>query len=153
MRKVSTYLSAATIGLLLMASCSSDDNTPDQEPIEENHLLGQWDLNTADIKLYVNGELQQEMNDVSTEEIGAVQFDFKEDGTVDYVFSDEEGSESSTGTYQKNGDNLTITIDNDPQTFEIHLNNSNNLHLFLEEEETYQEMLLKTEVTFKFVKM
>lgn len=152
MRKISIYLSAVAIGMVTLVSCSSDDNTPDQEPID-NHLLGKWNLNTADVKIYVNDQLQQEMNDVPAEEIGAVQFDFKEDGTVDYAFSDEEFSEEITGTYEKNGNILTITIDNEPQTFEILLSDSNNLHLYLEEEETYQEMLLRTEAVFKFIKM
>lgn len=152
MRKISIYLSAVAIGMVTLVSCSSDDNTPDQEPID-NHLLGKWNLNTADVKIYVNDQLQQEMNDVPAEEIGAVQFDFKEDGTVDYAFSDEEFSEEITGTYEKNGNILTITIDNEPQTFEILLYDSNNLHLYLEEEETYQEMLLRTEAVFKFIKM
>lgn len=151
MKRIYSYLFIAAVGLFGLTSCSSDDNTPIQET---DYLLGKWDLNTLDIKLWADGEVYQEMEDFPVEGSLTMQFDFRADNTVEYYFYEFEDGDTrqGTGTYQRNGSNLTITID-DEADFEILLNDANNLHLGTIDEYEYQGIQFKDEVNLKFIKM
>lgn len=151
MKRIYSYLFIATVGLFGLASCSSDDNAPTIE--ETNHLLGKWNLNTISLKITIDGEVYQEMEDLPVEGLTTMQFDFRADNTVEYYFNEDNEVEEGIGTYQKNGNNLTITIDNDPQTFVVLLNDESNLHFGISEEYEYEGMEVKEEVQFKFIKM
>lgn len=154
MKRIYSYLFIGTIGLFGLASCSSDDNTP----VVHDPIVGKWDLKTMDMKFTANEEVYLEMEDFSVEGLLVMQFDFKADNTVEYYAEneDEEGNtvvDSHTGTYAKDGDSVTITINNEPQTFSILMLDSTDLHLFTSEEYTFEEVDYLDEVTFKFKKM
>ncbi|HLW41883.1 MAG TPA: lipocalin family protein, partial [Flavobacterium sp.] len=120
---------------------------------ETNHLLGKWNLNTISLKITIDGEVYQEMEDLPVEGLTTMQFDFRADNTVEYYFNNNDEIEEGIGTYQRNGNNLTITIEGEPADFEILLSDANNLHLGIEDEYEYQGLQLKEEITFKFLKM
>ena len=61
--------------------------------------------------------------------------------------------EEDTGTYQRNGINLSIIFENEPATFEIVNINAQNLHLKLTEERTTGGVRYKEEIEQKFIKM
>lgn len=151
MKKTIFYLSAVALNLFILTSCSNDDNAP--EPQTQDNLIGKWNLNTISVKISVDGEVVQDIVDQPAEGSMTMQFDFKTDNTVDYYFGDEEGTEEGKGTYQKNGNNLTITIDNEPATFVITLNDKTNLHFGNSDEYEEQGYLIKEEIGFKFIKM
>ncbi|HLW41029.1 MAG TPA: hypothetical protein VKY82_01515, partial [Flavobacterium sp.] len=72
MKRIYSYLFIATVGLFGLASCSSDDNAPTIE--ETNHLLGKWNLNTISLKITIDGEVYQEMEDLPVEGLTTMQF-------------------------------------------------------------------------------
>ena len=150
MKRIYSYLFIAAVGLFGLTSCSNDDNAPVQEP---NHLIGKWNLNALDIKISIDGEVFEEIEDFPVEGSMVMQFDFKADNTVEYYFNNDDGVEEGVGTYQRNGNNLTITIEGEPADFEILLSDANNLYHGIMEEYEYQGMLVGEEITFKFLKM
>lgn len=146
-----------SISSLLITSCDKND---DETPIaQKDYLIAKWDLKKVDIKISVDGEVVQEMEDYDTTAEMTMQFDFKEDKSVSlYQYypatEDSEAEEFTyTGTYTRNGNILDITIDGDKVNFEISLNDENNLHLANELEETYEGMVIKQNMTYKFTKM
>src|SRR5690554_2292350 len=157
MKRFYSYLFIATVGLLGLVSCSSDDNsTPEKKEVDP--IVGKWELKTMDLKIYENGEVYLEFEDESVEGLLVFEFDFKEDNTVDFTSgnlnqSGEMETNSETGTYVKNEDNVTITIEGEPETFSILKLNSSELHLFVTDEYSSGEMEYIDEITFKMVKM
>lgn len=148
-----TTLLLASLGLFLFSSCSSDDNSTIVEPQPVNHLLGAWKLNTMSIKISQDGEVLLEQIDVPTEGQVTWEYDFNEDLTVDYVIATDGQSEKGTGTYTVTDSSLTITIQDEPQTFEITTLNAENLYLkFSEEEEIQEGFLVNIEMEQKFIR-
>lgn len=147
----------ATVGLLGLVSCSSDDNsTPEKKEVDP--IVGKWELKTMDLTLYEDGEVYFEYEDIAVEGLMLLEFDFKEDNTVDFTSgnlnqSGEMVTYTETGTYDKNEDSVTITIDGEPETFSILKLNSSELHLFVTDEYSSDGMEYLDEVTFKMVKM
>lgn len=146
------------VSTLFLTSCDKDD---DKSAVVEtkNYLIGKWDLKLVDIKVLFDGEVYQEMEDYDTTNELTMQFNFKDEKTVElYQFSPAtEDSESetfqATGTYVKNGNDLTITIEDEATPFKIVINDNEKLHLFQSYEETYQGIVITQETTFKFTKM
>lgn len=139
--------------MFLFSSCSSDDNSTIVEPQPVNHLLGAWKLNTMSIKISQDGEVLLEQIDVPTEGQVTWEYDFNEDLTVDYVIVADGQSEEGTGTYTVTDSSLTITIQDEPQTFEITTLNAENLYLkFSEEEEIQEGFLVNIEMEQKFIR-
>ena len=156
MKKISVYvLLAFIVGLFSFTSCSSDDNGGSNPSKSTNNLIGKWNLNVVDVKIHLNDEMIQHYEDMPASELlEKMQFDFYEDGTVDYVLVEDGNSEELSGTYEQNGNNLVIILDDEPQTFEIVLNDEDNLHLFTEEiDDEVQGNVINTQVTFKYIKM
>ena len=148
-----TTLLLASLGLFLFSSCSSDDNSTIVEPQPVNHLLCAWKLNTMSIKISQDGEVLLEQIDVPTEGQVTWEYDFNEDLTVDYVIVADGQSEEGTGTYTVTDSSLTITIQDEPQTFEITTLNAENLYLkFSEEEEIQEGFLVNIEMEQKFIR-
>lgn len=148
-----TTLLLASLGLFLFSSCSSDDNSTIVDPQPVNHLLGAWKLNTMSIKISQDGEVLLEQIDVPTEGQVTWEYDFNEDLTVDYVIVADGQSEEGTGTYTVTDSSLTITIQDEPQTFEITTLNAENLYLkFSEEEEIQEGFLVNIEMEQKFIR-
>jgi len=129
MKKISTILFATTLGLFSLASCSNDDNAPVVD--NTNHLLGKWTLNTMSLKSTENGEVVQEFEDMPVQEVMTWEYTFKEDNTFEYLMAVPQAQleEKGVGTYSKNGNSITITVDGDPATFEIKALDAKNLHL------------------------
>lgn len=154
MKKISTYLFAASLGLLSSTACSGDDNTPTTEPQPTNHLLGQWKLNTMSVTSYENGEVVEQTTDRPVGSQVTWEYDFKADNKVDYYMSvplaglEEKGS----GTYTRTGNTLTMTIDDEAQSFEISKSDADNLHLKMTEEEVDGDITYKNEVEQKFIR-
>lgn len=154
MKRIFSYLFIGTIGLFGTASCSSDDNSP----AVHDPIVGKWDLKAMDLKLSADGETYLDMQDISVEDLMVMQFDFKADNSVEFYTEseDEEGNmvkELLTGVYSKNDESVTITIEDEHETFSILMLNSTDLHLFTSDEYTYEEVDYVDEVTFKFKKM
>jgi len=154
MKKISIYLFAASLGLLSLTACSGDDNTPTTEPQPTNHLLGQWKLNTMSVTSYENGEVVEQTTDRPVGSQVTWEYDFKADNKVDYYMSvplaglEEKGS----GTYTRTGNTLTMTIDDEAQSFEISKSDADNLHLKMTEEEVDGDITYKNEVEQKFIR-
>lgn len=157
MKRFYSYLFIATVGLLGLVSCSSDDNsTPEKKEVDP--IVGKWELKTMDLTLYEDGEVYFEYEDIAVEGLLVFEFDFKEDNTVDFTSgnlnqSGEMVTYTETGTYDKNEDSVTITIEGEPETFSILKLNSSELHLFVTDEYSSDGMEYLDEVTFKMVKM
>nr|WP_264563219.1 lipocalin family protein [Flavobacterium sp. CBA20B-1] len=139
-----------------LTACSSDDHTATPEPQPTNQLVGKWDLQAMDMKLEMEGNVVFDEKDILTKDSGIiVQYDFKADNNVTYYMytpataQTEEREQQGTGTYQKNGNTLTITADGAPQTFQILLLEQNKLHLNLKQEDEST----KINITQKFVKI
>lgn len=157
MKRFYSYLFIATVGLLGLVSCSSDDNsTPEKKEVDP--IVGKWELKTMDLTLYEDGEVYFEYEDIAVEGLMLLEFDFKEDNTVDFTSgnlnqSGEMVTYTETGTYDKNEDSVTITIEGEPETFSILKLNSSELHLFVTDEYSSDGMEYLDEITFKMVKM
>lgn len=105
------------------------------------------------IKISQDGEVLLEQIDVPTEGQVTWEYDFNEDLTVDYVIATDGQSEEGTGTYTVTNSSLTITIQDEPQTFEITTLNAENLYLkFSEEEEIQEGFLVNIEMEQKFIR-
>lgn len=157
MRKISTFLFAASFVFLGLTSCSDDDSTSNPEPQPTDMLLGKWNLETVSVKISVDGEVIQEIKDQSVSPV-VMTFDFKADNKVEYFYyepeeEEQEYEEKLSGTYQKEGNKLIITIENEPVDFTILVNDKSDLHLGMSFEETYKSMVIKQETEQKFVKM
>lgn len=157
MKRFYSYLFIATVGLLGLVSCSSDDNsTPEKKEVDP--IVGKWELKTMDLTLYEDGEVYFEYEDIAVEGLMLLEFDFKENNTVDFTSgnlnqSGEMVTYTETGTYDKNEDSVTITIEGEPETFSILKLNSSELHLFVTDEYSSDGMEYLDEITFKMVKM
>ncbi|MEG0852069.1 MAG: hypothetical protein RSH24_19515, partial [Flavobacterium sp.] len=60
--------------------------------------------------------------------------------------------EKGSGTYTKTGNTLTMTIDDEAQSFEISKSDADNLHLKMTEEEVDGDITYKDEVEQKFIR-
>jgi len=156
MKKIYTFLSIATLSVFSLTACSSDDNITTPEPQPTNHLLGKWDMQAMDMKLEMDGQIVIDEKDVATKDAGIIiQYDFKADNKIEYYMytpataQNEEREQEGTGTYQKSGNMLTITIEETPQTFDVLLLEQSKLHLNL----TQEDESTKVSITQKFVKM
>lgn len=148
-----TTLLLASLGLFLFSSCSSDDNSTIVEPQPVNHLLGAWKLNTMSVKISQDGQVISEQIDAPIGNQLTWEYKFNEDLTVDYVIGADGQSEEGTGTYTVTDSSLTITIQDEPQTFEITTLNAENLYLkFSEEEEIQEGFLVNIEMEQKFIR-
>ncbi|WP_177764023.1 lipocalin family protein [Flavobacterium sp. I3-2] len=161
MKNLKSILLALTLGLTTLTSCSSDDNSSDNQvqPQPQNELLGKWDLEKVDMKMIIDGETMIDEKDVPVKQTGLInQYEFFADNTMEYyLYNPASGTnpateESGEGTYVKNGDQLTLTITNG-NTFTIKLLDSNNLHLNISQEEIEEGVNYSMDMTQKFVKM
>ena len=154
MKKTSTYLFAASLGLLSLTACSGDDNTSTVEPQPTNHLLGKWKLNTMSVTSYENDEVVSQNIDTPVGSQITWEYEFKADNSVEYYMAipvaglEEKGS----GTYTRTGNTLTMTIDDEAQSFEISKSDVDNLHLKITEEEVDGDVTYKEEVEQKFIR-
>lgn len=161
MKKITTYLFAATIAIVSLSSCSSDDNNnaPMPEPQPVNLLLGKWDMKKMDMKIVVDGDVMIDEKDVDTKGSGiTVQYDFKADKTFEYYMftpanpQQAEQEQSGTGTYTHNGDEIIMTI-NSPTTYTIKILSGTELHLNMNEAENVNGLETEIDMTQKFTKM
>ena len=157
MKNLKIILLALTLGLTTLTSCSSDDNSSDNQA--QNELLGKWDLEKVDMKMVIDGEIMMDEKDVPVKQTGLInQYEFFADNTMKYyIYNPASGTtpateESGEGTYVRNGDQLTFTITNG-NTFTIELLDSNNLHLNIFQEETVEGVNYIMDMTQKFVKL
>lgn len=157
MKKIYFYLAVASFGLFTITSCS-DDEKAGPEPTKDV-FLGKWDLKTLSSKVYINGDLVEDVKEQPVEGKMTLQFDFKADNKVDYYMyapateDREEVKVDASGSYKKNGTELTITIEGEDQIFKIEGNDAENLKLMQSVEFKFDEATLKQDVTFNFKKM
>lgn len=161
MKKISTFLFAASFAVLGLTSCSSDDSTPqpDPQPQPQNLLLGKWEMQTMDMKLEIDGNALIDEKDVPTKESGIiVEYNFKADNKVEYYLytpatpQQEATEKSGTATYQVKGEELTLNVSAE-QTYTIKLLSKTDLHLNLVDEEVDGGSTYKLDMTQKFTKM
>ena len=158
MKKI-TLLAFVCLSALSTISCYRYDKTNTSPVVTKDNIIGKWNLKLVDLKITVDGQVYSEQKDLDLSQQLTMQFDFKEDKKVHlYQYTpatdEEEAQELNVdGTYEKNGNDLTITIEQETQTFKILLNDTSNLHLFLKSTDTYEGMEVIQETTFKMVKM
>ena len=105
------------------------------------------------VKISQDGQVISEQIDVPIGNQLTWEYKFNEDLTVDYVIGADGQSEEGTGTYTVTDSSLTITIQDEPQTFEITTLNAENLYLkFSEEEEIQEGFLVNIEMEQKFIR-
>lgn len=125
MKKTNHILAIVTLCFFtLLASCSSDDNTP---IIEEPSVIGKWGIYAMDLKVELDGEVFLDYKDVAEE---GIQYNFKSDGMVDVLFFDPETGqeeESYTVSYQVTDNKLKIG----DTEYTILILESNTLHINL----------------------
>lgn len=118
-----TLMSIAVIFCAAMAmtltSCKKD---------AEDLIIGDWELVNAEVTSSVSGltgeyaEYNQDTSMVEAPQAGESQtMTFKKDGTVNVVsiYLDESENENENGTYSIDGDKITLTFDNRPETFKL----------------------------------
>lgn len=118
-----TLMSIAVIFCAAMAmtltSCKKD---------AEDLIIGDWELVNMEMTTSVSGltgeyaMYNQDTSMVETPEAGESQtMTFKKDGTVTIVsvYADENENETENGTYSIEGDNITLTVDNKPETYKL----------------------------------
>jgi len=154
MKKITTLLFCASLTIFSFTSCSDDDSTTEIIPQEVNDLIGKWRLNTMSVKSSENGQVIEEFNDLP---VGAqMQWDytFNSDNTVEYIMAIPAAgvSESGAGTYIKNGNTITITIEDEPQTFDITKLDADNFHVKFVEEYEDAGVSYKDEIEQKFIR-
>jgi len=122
-----------------------------------NDLLGKWNLQTISIKITDSqNKVIQEVGDQSVVGQMIMEFEFKENnkvihhGNVKYLETGQTHYEE--GTYQVLGDKLTISINNEPLTFKIILNDEKNLHLDLAGVKDFQGQSVNHSLIYKFTK-
>ena len=159
MKKISTFLFAATIAIVSLSSCSSDDGSSTPQPQPTNFLLGKWEMQKMDMKMEMGGNVLIDQQDVDTKTAGIiVEYDFKSDNTVEYYMytpatpQQAEQEQSGTATYTRNGDEITMTINN-PATYTIKVLSSTDLHLNMYQEEDVNGSQTTVDITQKFTKM
>ena len=161
MKRISTFLFASTLAIASLSSCSSDDNSsvPQPQPQPTNVLLGKWEMQKMDMKMEMGGNVLIDQQDVDTKTAGIkIEYDFKADNTVEYYMytpatqQQAEQEQSGTATYTRNGDEITMTINN-PTTYTIKVLNSTELHLNMYQEEEVNGSQTKIDITQKFTKM
>lgn len=159
MKNLKLYFLALTLGVATLTSCSSDDNSPEPQPQPQNELLGKWDLEKVDMKMIIDGEVTIDEKDVPIKQAGLIsQYEFFADNTVEYyIYNPAIGNnpateESGEGTYIRNNDQLTLTI-NSGNTFTIKLLDAENLHLQTKQDENVEGVVYSLDMTQKFVKM
>lgn len=104
---------------MTLTSCKKD---------AEDLIIGDWELVNAEVTSSVSGltgeyaEYNQDTTMVEAPEAGESQtMTFKKDGTVNVVsiYLDESENENENGTYSIDGDKITLTFDNRPETFKL----------------------------------
>lgn len=166
----------------VLFSCSKDD----EEISVEAGIVGTWTVASVDVEFdgksfesYIDEIIAQleaqgaELTEDEKEEMrkGFEEFDmgsevenemvnttiqFKEDNSV--ITTSEDGSEN--GTWSLSGNDLTVTFDNMPQTFEVHnmtksqasLHSPYEIEMDSDEEESMEAMLPMIEVIFNLKK-
>lgn len=156
MKKI-TLFAFSIITAFTFSSCDKNDETVEETP--KDPIVAKWDLKLVDIKISIDNEVVNEENDLDISGELTMQFDFKEDNTIhlyQYAPATEETEAqefNSSGTYTKVGNQLTITLDGEDQTFTILSNDASNLHLFMATESEIQGMEIKQDITYKMIKM
>lgn len=117
----------------LFSSCGSDDDAPVDNPDLQAELKGVW--------LYEGLTLDGTFESYTEFEI---YYNFKSGGLLDITYAD--GTES--GTYQVNGDNLSISIGGENETYSVLDLTDTKLDLFTEADVDEEPGL--DEVTFHF---
>ncbi|SFO19305.1 hypothetical protein SAMN05421741_12514 [Paenimyroides ummariense] len=98
-------------------------------------------MQNMDTKMEMEGNVVIDQQDVDTKTAGVKNgYDFKADNTVEYYMytlatpQQAEHEQSGTATYTRNGDEITITINN-LATYTTKVLNSTDLHLNMYQEE------------------
>lgn len=105
---------AAAIVAFTIMSCKDNDDSPSGPSVDE--IVGTWTMQTYEIK--IAGQSSGEA-DVTAYEHTAT---FEEDGTFDgYLYNTSGTGVTSTGTYELNGNKLTITDGGGTSEYEISL--------------------------------
>ena len=149
MKKIFTSLSilALIATSSVFTSCSSDDNASEQ--VQQDPLLGKWTVEKVDVKISIDGAVVQDQKGVDITNEVEMYFEFLQ-GNVANFYQKQIASgqvNQATGTYSVSGSDITIVIENEPQTFEYSINNGE-LTLSIVEEEMYEGQLYQITTTF-----
>lgn len=152
MKKLFTTLSLLTlvISSSIFVSCSSDDNSSKEvEVIQQDPLLGKWNLEKIDLKISIDGNVVQEEHGVDITNQIQMYFEFFEGNLVHLFQKDISTNEinEGSGTFTVSGSEITIVIENESQIFEYAINNGE-LTLTTVEEEIYQGQVFQITTTF-----
>ena len=138
----------------LLFSCPSDDDAPQA-------IVGDWILVTSNVTEFINGT-QDYYEDVVVDQDNYSRLSFLADGTYiefnSYTYIDINGNivvgtETDSGTYNTNGNVLSISYDNDPVFFDIEYSISGNqLDTFYFEEDVFNGDVFREEYRASFVR-
>lgn len=143
MKKITILVASALIVGLGFTSCSSDDDSNDN-----NSIVAKWNYNR--VKTSVNGiVISDEPYDDDEPTCERDYLDIRANNTAefgDYYLNPDCVLETYLSAYAKNGNLITVTQDGDSETAEILSINSNTMVLRFEE--TYEGMTATNDVSF-----
>lgn len=144
MKKTKMMLAGLFGAAMLFTSCSSDDSSSSSS----SSLVGKWNFDTVQYSAAGQSAPEEPYED---NEPGCAKdyLEFKEDGTLiegDY-WSSECTLETSTGTYTKSGNKVTITFDGESSTATIM--SVNDSQLKVKTTETWEGVTVTTIIKFK----
>jgi hypothetical protein len=140
-----SFLSIAllTFCILFFSACKKDD-----ELSTRDKLIGKWNYESFKYEEYEDGQLV----DSGSETIGGSTIEFKDNGTFISSFTDEDGNtDSDTGTWSVDGNNLITGEADDIQTIEIQEITTTKMVLVFDDEDNYDGTTYRyrDEITFK----
>lgn len=106
MKKFTSLSFMLVAALLIFTSCSKDDETP---ALDASLLEGTWNYTKSEMTMSSGEESESSSND----EAGT--YEFKSDKTLVIT----EDGYSSEGTYSISGQTITITFDEEAQTYDV----------------------------------
>lgn len=155
MKRIFTLLALTTLTFSTF-SCSSDDSSPVvvDPPVVKDKLIGKWDLKTFSMEMTAEGQEPQIIEDQSVEGVLVMQYDFKEDNTIDFLIQQgQQAEQSGTGTYTKSGNSVTITLAQTPQTFTLSNLADTKMSLKMTEQVPVNGVTYTTVISYNFEKM
>jgi len=135
----------------LFISCTKADDSIQEK--SQDPLLGKWLAEQVDVVLYADENIIQEQKNKDITESLLLHFEFKPNNLVSFYQKDLESGDivEGDGTYKILNSKITITIDNNPETFEYEINKGV-LSLKNVQEEEYQGQKIKLEITYYLYK-
>ena len=140
--RVLTGLFLGVLSVMSLSSCSKDD-------MNEKNIVGNWQSTSITVKVYEAGKLVSDRTENCVDYY--IGFNFKSDGTGQFVLHEGDETETAQITWVLMGDKLMIS-DGDI-TFDVISISGSLMVLEMTEEDTYDGIKYKYVVSFNFKKI